>query len=94
MTLLELPTELLDNIFSYLDWDRSRSLYPEREDLVNISLTCRRLRKALSPTIFRDVVLRLRWQEWRDGQLVEPCLYKLRKHCPELAAHVRCVYIR
>lgn len=89
--MLKLPNELLDHIFSYLDWDRSKDLYPTKPDIVNGSLTCRKLREALKPLVFRDVTLRLRWAR---GQLIEPCLYRLRREYPELARHIRCVFIR
>ena len=89
--MLKLPNELLDQIFSYLDWDRSKDLYPTKPDIINGSLTCRKLREALKPLVFRDVTLRLRWVR---GQLIEPCLYRLRREYPELARHIRCVYIR
>ncbi|CAK3957765.1 hypothetical protein DOTSEDRAFT_68613 [Lecanosticta acicola] len=91
MSILKLPTELLDEVFSYLDWDRSEYLYPTKPDIINASLSCRELREALIPSVFRDVVLRLRWA---GGQLVEPRLYTLRTEHPELARHIRCVYIR
>ncbi|KAK4506865.1 hypothetical protein PRZ48_000598 [Zasmidium cellare] len=90
MPLVDLPTELLDEIFSYVDWDPSQSLYPCRDDLLNASLSCRQLRKVLEPAIFRSVTLRLCWAE---GRLIEPRWYCLRKERPEIAKHVRCVYI-
>lgn len=91
MPLIDLPTELLDGVFSYLDWDPADSLYPSRDDLINASLTCKQLRKVLEPAIFRNVTLRLCWAQ---GRLIEPRWYRLRKRRPELAKHVRCVYIQ
>ncbi|KAF2171241.1 hypothetical protein M409DRAFT_50707 [Zasmidium cellare ATCC 36951] len=84
MPLIDLPTELLDEVFSYLDWDPSRSLYPTRDDVLNASLTCRQLRKVLEPAIFRNVTLRLCWAE---GRLIEPRWYCLRKQRPDIAKH-------
>lgn len=90
-TLLDLPTELLDKIYSYLDWDRTVTLEPNRTDIFNISLVCRQLRRTILPTVFRDVTLRLRWV---DGALVEPRLLQLRRDYSHLAKHIRCVYIK
>lgn len=36
--MLKLPNELLDHVFSYLDWDRSKDLYPTKPDIINGSL--------------------------------------------------------
>lgn len=90
-TLLSLPTELLDRVYSHLDWDRSRSLYLERPDIVNISLTCVQLRQSVLPLLFRHVILKLRWV---DGALIEPTLFRLRRYEPQLARHVRSVLIQ
>ena len=90
-SLLELPTELLDRIFTCLDWDRSTSLQPVKDDIFSVSLTCKRLRQAILPIAFRDVTLRLRWTE---GTLIEPSIYRLRRDRPHLAQHIRCVCIR
>ena len=90
-TLLDLPTELLDKVCSYLDWDRSKELTPTRPNIINISLTCGHLREAVLPTLFRNVHLKIRWV---DGALVEPGLVKMRKHAPHLAKHVRCVSMK
>jgi len=89
-TILDLPAELLDRVYSYLDWDRTISLTPEREDIFNISLACKHLRDSILPLVFRNVRLSLRWI---DGELIEPSLFRLRRHHPELAQHVRCVHI-
>lgn len=91
MPLIDLPTELLDQVFSYLDWDPTQSLYPSRDDLLSASSTCRQLRKVLEPAIFRNVTLRLCWAE---GRLIEPRWYCLRTKRPDIVKHVRCVYIQ
>ncbi|KAK4948974.1 hypothetical protein LTR10_012347 [Elasticomyces elasticus] len=88
--LLALPTELLDRIASYLDWDRAGSLVPRRPDIHSISETCKHLRAATLPLLFRNVTLSLRWQ---DGVLLEPSLYQLKRERPDLAQHVRSVYV-
>lgn len=88
--LLDLPIELLHSIFTNLSWDRSVSLTPWRPDIVSISLTCHRLRHAVLPVLFQDVTLKLRWV---DYVLVEPGLFRLRQQRPDLARHVRCVFI-
>lgn len=87
-TILDLPTELLEHVFAYLDWDRSIHLTPVRPDIANISLVCHQLRKAVIPLYFRHVKLRLRWYH---DELVEPKLFKLRLDHPDLVKHVRCV---
>ena len=91
INLLSLPTELLQRTFEYLDWDHSNELTPSRPDIFNISLTCGHLRLAVLPILFRSVTLKLRWV---DDALVEPALFKIRTQCPELAKHIRCVYIK
>ncbi|KAK5674515.1 hypothetical protein LTS10_012711 [Elasticomyces elasticus] len=88
--LLALPTELLDRIASYLDWNRSESLIPRRPDIHSLSETCKHLRAATLPLLFRNVTLSLRWQ---DGVLLEPSLYQLKRERPDLAQHVRSVYV-
>lgn len=88
--ILALPTELLDKIYCYLDWDTSYSLAPSRPDIRNLSLTCRHLRETTLPLIFRNVTLRLRWV---DGALVEPSLFRIRRDYPHLANYVRSVYV-
>lgn len=89
-SLLDLPTELLDRVFDYLDWDRTAHLTPSRGDLFRASLTCKHLRTVSTPLIFRHVTLRL---EWADGALVEPGLFRLRRDRADLAQHIRCVCI-
>ena len=89
-TLLDLPDELLNDIFSYLDWDRSSSLTPTRPDILSISVTCHRLRLVILPLVFQNVTLRL---QWANGTLVEPALIKIRRQLPHVAKYVRCVYI-
>ncbi|KAK5115388.1 hypothetical protein LTR85_009848 [Meristemomyces frigidus] len=88
--ILDLPAELLDRIYSYLDWNRTTDLIPERPDIRRISLTCKHLRESIIPLLFRNVTLCLRWV---DGALTEPSLFPLRRHRPDLAQHIRCVYI-
>lgn len=88
--ILDLPAELLDRIYSYIDWDHTASLIPKRDDVFNISLTCKHLRQSAIPLIFRNVTLRLRCT---NGGLLEPRLYLLRRQRPDLAQHVRCVHI-
>ncbi|TKA62535.1 hypothetical protein B0A55_12570 [Friedmanniomyces simplex] len=61
--LLALPTELLDRIASYLDWDRAASLIPRRPDIHTLTLTCQHLRATTLPLLFRNVTLTLRWQD-------------------------------
>ena len=90
-TLLDLPTELLDRVYKYIDWDKTKSLTPSRPDIFSVSLTCRHLRQTILPIVFRDVTLKLRWVD--DG-LLEPALFKIRRDCPHLTRHVRCVYIK
>ena len=89
-TLLDLPTELLDKIYAYLDWDKAASVTPVRPDILNVSLTCRHLRVTVLPLVFQNVTLKLRWA---DGALVEPALLRMRKLHPHLVRYVRCVYI-
>ncbi|KAK1064671.1 hypothetical protein LTR74_008523 [Friedmanniomyces endolithicus] len=88
--LLALPAELLDRIATYLDWDRSDSLIPRGPDIHNLTLTSQHLRAVTLPLLFRNVTLALRWQ---DGVLLEPALYRLRRERPDLARHVRAVYV-
>ncbi|KAK5131738.1 hypothetical protein LTR08_000627 [Meristemomyces frigidus] len=89
-SIVDLPTELLDRIYDYLDWNRAADLVPHRENIINISLTCRRLRESVLPLLFRNVTLCLRFI---DGALTEPSLLALRRQRPDLAQHVRCVHI-
>lgn len=89
MSILKLPTEIVLEVAAYLDW-AEEDLCPTKPDVVNLSMTCSHLRDALIPIVFRDVILKLRWQ---GGVLAEPCLYKLRLHCPHLAKHIRSVCI-
>ncbi|KAK3696023.1 hypothetical protein LTR37_018165 [Vermiconidia calcicola] len=89
-TILNLPNELLEGIFHYLDWDTTASLTPQKVDIFNLSLTCRQIRQAVLPILFRDVTLRLRWV---DGALVEPSLFRLRTSAPNLAKYVKCVHV-
>lgn len=91
MSLLTLPTELLDHIFSYFEWDRTKQLHPVKDDLISAGLTCKKLRTALLPSIFKEVTLRLRWV---GGELAEPSLLKLRVQSPQLMRHIRCVTLR
>lgn len=88
--ILDLPAELLDRIYSYLDWNHTTDLVPHRPDIRRVSLTCRHLRESVIPLLFRNVTLCLRWI---DGELTEPSLFALRRHRPDLAQHIRCVYI-
>ena len=89
-TILDLPTELLQQTFEYIDWDRSQDLTPNRPNIINISFTCRHLRKAVLPILFRGVSLKLRWV---NGALAEPGLLRLRQQCPELLKHTKCVHV-
>ena len=89
-TLLDLPTELLQKTFDYLDWNQLECLTPSRPDIYAISVTCHHLREAVVPILFRNVTLKLRWV---DGALVEPAIFRLRKECPHLARYIRCVYV-
>ncbi|KAF7186256.1 hypothetical protein HII31_12331 [Pseudocercospora fuligena] len=91
MSLLGLPTELLDQIFGYLDWNQDEDLYPTKQSIINGSVTCKQLRKVLVPLVFQDVTLKICWA---GGVLVSPALLKLRREKPELARHIKCVYIR
>ena len=88
--LTDLPREVLDNVYSFLDWDRAKHVHPDRSDILSVSLTCRTLRQSILPLVFRDVVLRLMWA---GGGLVEPALFRLRRDHPHLARHIRCVGI-
>lgn len=90
-TILDLPYELLDKVFEYLAWSPLQSLTPSSTDVTNISVSCRGLREAVLPTLFRNVRLKLRWV---DGAIVEPGLYRLRRESPHLAKLVRCVHIQ
>ncbi|OQN97078.1 hypothetical protein B0A48_16882 [Cryoendolithus antarcticus] len=89
--ILDLPSELHEQIWTYVDWDSAKLLLPDRPDIFAISLTCSTLRKAVLPLLFRHVVLRLRWAQ---GALYEPTLLKLRRNHPDLAQYVRTVQIR
>ncbi|KAI6820857.1 hypothetical protein KC332_g5554 [Hortaea werneckii] len=88
--MLSLPPELLQRIFAFLDWDRSAHLTPERGDILNISLTCKRLRHTIRPLLFHSVSLCLRWV---DGELLEPPLFRLRREKPELSRWIRNVHV-
>lgn len=88
--LLKLPAELLDRIYTHLDWCPLVALEPTRPDIFSLSLTCKRLRETVLPTLFRHVTLRLRWC---NDVLLEPAVFRLRKEHPDLARHVRCVMI-
>nr|POE59120.1 hypothetical protein CFP56_24390 [Quercus suber] len=90
MELLDLPQELLDEIYSYLDWDNSLDLEPQLDHLRVLSLVSKRMRESVIPLLFRTVTLALRWQ---DDVLVEPALFRLRRYCPELARYIRGVHI-
>lgn len=90
-TILDLPNEILDRVFSYLAWSSADSLLPSYSDLESISLTCRVLRGAVAPTLFRNVRLKLRWI---DGAIAEPGIYRLRREAPHIAKLVRCVHIQ
>lgn len=90
-TIFNLPTELLQNIFEYLDWDRSEHLEPTRPDIFNISLVCKPFHEAVIPILFRNVSLKLRWV---NGALAEPKLLRLRQECPHLTKYMRCVYVQ
>lgn len=59
--LLDLPPEIHDQIWSYLDWDFTQDLLPTRGDVINVGNVCRHLRQTAVPTLFRHVTLRLRW---------------------------------
>ena len=89
-TILDLPTELLQDVFEYLDWDRSKDLTPVRPEIVNISATCWHLRKAVLPLLFRNVSLKLRWAH---GALIQPGMFSIRHQCPHLAKYVKCVHV-
>lgn len=89
MPLSALPSELLDHIISYLDWNPNQDLTPQRPSLLCASLACKLLREAAVPSIFRTVTLRLRWA---NHVLLEPRVILIRK-TPYLARYVRAVYI-
>ena len=88
--ILILPPELLQRIFARLDWDRSSHLTPDRGDILNISLTCKHLRHIVTPLLFRNVTLCLRWV---GGELLEPALLRLRREKPELSRWIRNVHV-
>ncbi len=88
--ILKLPNEILEEMFSYLDWDPQISVTPYRPDIENISLTCHQLRSAVLPLLFRHVRLVLRWDV---ASLLEPKLFHLRKVAPHLMKWVRTVHI-
>lgn len=90
-TILDLPNEILSEIYAYLAWSPEDSIRPSSPDLVNISLTCQQLRFATLPLLFRDVRLKLRWV---DGTIAAPGLYRLRQERPDLVRFVRCVHIQ
>ncbi|KAI6868605.1 hypothetical protein KC338_g3899 [Hortaea werneckii] len=89
-TILTLPPELLQRIFASLDWDRTSHLTPERGDILNISLTCQHFRHTVTPLLFRNVTLCLRWV---GDELLEPPLFRLRREKPELSRWIRNVHI-
>ncbi|KAI6885455.1 hypothetical protein KC360_g3635 [Hortaea werneckii] len=89
-TILTLPPELLHRIFVFLDWDRTAHLTPERRDILTISLTCKHLRHTITPLLFRNVSLCLRWV---GGELLEPPLFRLRREKPELSRWIRNVHV-
>ena len=89
-TVLDLPTELLQDVFEYLDWDRSKDLTPVRPQIINISATCWHLRKAVLPLLFRNVSLKLRWAH---GALIQPGMFSIRQQCPHLAKYVKCIHV-
>ncbi|KAI7215432.1 hypothetical protein KC333_g5479 [Hortaea werneckii] len=88
--ILILPPELLQRIFAFLDWDRASHLTPDRGDILNISLTCKHLRHIITPLLFRNVTLCLRWM---GGELLEPALLRLRREKPELSRWIRNVHV-
>lgn len=90
-TILTLPNEILDRIFSYQHWTPDKSLTPLDPDLTNISLSCHVLRDAVLPSLFRNARLKLRWV---DGAIAEPGIYKLRREAPDIAKLVRCVHVQ
>lgn len=90
-TILSLPNELIEHICNYLDWNPHTSLRPSKADIRNISLVNRQIRDAVLPILFRDVKLRLRWDE---GCLIEPKLFRLRREHGHLMKHVRCVHVQ
>ncbi|KAI7086589.1 hypothetical protein KC356_g4890 [Hortaea werneckii] len=89
-TILTLPPELLHRIFAFLDWDWTAHLTPERGGILNISLTCKHLRHTITPLLFRNVSLCLRWV---GGELLEPPLFRLRREKPELSRWIRNVHV-
>lgn len=90
-TIIDLPNEILDKVFGYFAWSPQLSLIPSNPDITNISLTCRTLRDAALPTLFRNVRLTLRWV---DGAIAEPGIYRLRQQAPHISKLVRCVHIK
>ncbi|EME87706.1 uncharacterized protein MYCFIDRAFT_75550 [Pseudocercospora fijiensis CIRAD86] len=74
MSSVRLPTELLDQIFGYLDWNRDEDLYPSKQSVITSSVTCKQLRKVLAPLVFQDVTLKICWA---GGVLVSPALLKV-----------------
>lgn len=92
MSIVGLPNEILDQIFDLVDWNPALDLFPCKLDVISASLSCKQLRKALLPRVFRDVTLRLRWAG--PGSLVEPSLMRLLSQQPALADHVRCIYVK
>ena len=90
-SILELPNEVLDKVFSYLAWTPEESLVPSCPDITNISLSCRTLRDAVLPTLFRNARLKLRWV---DGAIAEPGLFKLRQEAPQIFKLIRRVHIQ
>lgn len=90
-TILDIPHEILDSVFSYLAWRPHETIVPSCPDIVSISLSCRTLRQAVLPTLFRNVRLKL---HWTDGAIAAPGLCKLRQEAPQLLNLVRCVHIK
>lgn len=91
--LLDLPQELLDRIYDNLETPSKTTteLVVNKRDIRSISEVSRHIRTSVISHIFRDVILHLRW---RDGILVRPTLYDIRTNHPDLAQHVRAVWIK
>jgi len=56
--LLDLPDELLDEVVRFLYTDNGRFT----RDLVPVSVTCSRLRKAAAPILFNTLHVRVTWR--------------------------------
>lgn len=89
--LLDLPQELLDRIYLYLNWPQTIDHIHQQSHIRALSLVSKRMRNTVIPIFFRSVTLCLRWH---SGTLVEPGLFSLRRQCPHLVQHIRCVHIR